>query len=219
MNANLELPTAPRLQTPWSTGDRIDSGREFPSHALFKPATPLRNAGAARLHPVRQTVFAPSLRLVPPPTPTTRRIVISTAFPNVSKKDAYNAWMKFDLLPAFMRGPTDVFLPEPYENRWSFRMGDDDVRWEARTISCVPGETISWRSPEHAELPNRGWVIFSDMGRRSSQVSVNLEFDGLGAARLTPLTLKRVESQLCDTLEFLKAFLGPCALPSAMHSL
>lgn len=147
------------------------------------------------------------------------QVDVSSVFTKAWKREIYDAWVDLDLLPAFMRGFHDDFEPESFELPWYLKLRDGEVRWEARTTECVPGERISWEGGDHEASRNRGCVTFVPEGRAVTRVRVNLQFAPSGDPAITDETLKRIEVQLRDTLALLHLFLAPHALPPAPASL
>jgi len=147
------------------------------------------------------------------------QVEVSSLFTKAWKKEIYDAWVDLDLLPAFMRGFNDDSEPESFELPWYLKLRDGEVRWEARTTECVPGERISWEGGDDAACRNWGCVTFTPEGRAVTQVRVSLQFEASGNPAITDETLKTIEFQLRDSLALLHIFLAPNALPPAPASL
>ena len=147
------------------------------------------------------------------------RVEVSAVFTNAWKREIYDAWVDLDLLPAFMRGLDQDAGAERFELPWHLRLGDREVRWEARTTECLPGERICWEGGEHAACHNWGCVTFEPEGRAITRVRVSLNFGTSADPEATGLTWRRIELQLRDTMALLQTFLAPHALPPAPASL
>jgi hypothetical protein len=196
--------------------DPIGSGNKFTSMTgAARPASP----GAAVVNFSRLGNPAPFSGGLAHPRRAPGQIEVSALFSNAWKKEIYDAWVDLDLLPAFMRGLEDGSEAERFELPWYLKLDDGEVRWEARTTECVPGDRIAWEGGDHAACRNNGCVTFEPEGRAVTRVSISLQFDVSGAPEITDRVLKSVESQLQDTLALLHIFLAPHALPPALACL
>jgi uncharacterized membrane protein len=93
-------------------------------------------------------------------------------------QDIYEYWRQLDNLPTFMAHLEEVRLTEEGRSHWraSAPFGRS-VEWDAETTEDVPGQRISWRSTEGADIQNQGTVKFTAApGGRGTEVHVELEY-------------------------------------------
>jgi uncharacterized membrane protein len=86
-----------------------------------------------------------------------------------------------------------------------------EVEWDATIIADVPGEVITWRSLENADVDNAGAVRFERAtGGRGTIVKVNLEYNPIGGvigSTVAKLFGEEPEQQLDDDLRRFKQVL------------
>lgn len=108
-----------------------------------------------------------------------------------SPEEVYRFWRNFTNLPRFMEHLEAVEIIDDRRSRWRARApAGTSVEWEAELVQDRPNELISWRSVEHAEVPNTGTVRFRPApGDRGTEVHVDLRYDP-PAGRLGSLVAK-----------------------------
>jgi hypothetical protein len=83
-----------------------------------------------------------------------------------------------------------------------------EVEWEATIIADVPGEVITWRSLENADVDNAGAVRFEEApGGRGTIVKVTIQYNppaGVVGATIAKLFGEEPEQQLDDDLRRFK---------------
>jgi len=86
-----------------------------------------------------------------------------------------------------------------------------EVEWDATIIADVPGEVITWRSLENADVDNAGAVRFEQApGARGTIVKVNFEYNpvaGVLGAAVARLFGEEPNQQLDDDLRRFKQVL------------
>jgi uncharacterized membrane protein len=96
-----------------------------------------------------------------------------------STQEVYDFWRQFDRLPTFMAHLDEVWTTGEGRSHWraSAPFGRS-VEWDAETTEDVPGERISWRSTEGADVPNEGTVEFRTApGDRGTELHVRVTYD------------------------------------------
>ncbi len=74
-----------------------------------------------------------------------------------SPQEVYAFWRQLDNLPAFMAHLEDVQVKDAKTSRWRATAPfGKTVEWDAEVIEDVPGERISWRSLDGADVDNHG---------------------------------------------------------------
>lgn len=139
-------------------------------------------------------------------------------FPDTSPREIFEAWVNFDLLPAFMRG-TPGRASERFEAPWFLQLKDGEQRWLARTTQHITNERIGWEGVDSTAGRHHGCVSFSRTNRRAVMVRVEVQFETDASASVTPQTVKRTEAKLRDVMEMLRTLLGPGALPPMLAGL
>jgi len=94
-------------------------------------------------------------------------------------QEVYESWRQFDRLPSFMAHLEEVRVTGARTSHWiaSAPFGID-AEWDAETVEDIPGQRISWRSVEGADVANAGTVSFLPApGGRGTEVHVDLAFD------------------------------------------
>ena len=104
-----------------------------------------------------------------------------TASTTIAKpaQEVYQFWSQLDRLPTFMAHVDEVRVTGQGRSHWraSAPFGRR-VEWDAETTEDVPGERMSWRSVEGADVANDGTVRFRPApGDRGTEVHVTLHYD------------------------------------------
>lgn len=104
-----------------------------------------------------------------------------TAATTVGKQpqDVYAFWRALERLPEFMAHVEDVTAIDDTHSHWQVKAPfDRTVEWDAEIVDDVPGELLSWRSVEGAEISNEGIVRFLPAPRdQGTEVHVTLTYD------------------------------------------
>lgn len=96
---------------------------------------------------------------------------------------AYDAWIRFDDIPHFMRGRN---LPETCDGSrmtWRIRTLFDQFAWQAKVCDQVPFESIAWKSVQGTPHPGFGSVSFEPIGHLRTLILVQVGFDMSGLYR------------------------------------
>jgi uncharacterized membrane protein len=131
---------------------------------------------------------------------------------NRAPEEVYNFWRKFENLPRFMKHLESVEDHGAGRSRWVAKgPAGSHVEWEATIIADVPGEVITWRSLEGADVDNAGAVRFERApGGRGTIVKVNIQYNppaGVIGAAVAKLFGEEPEQQLNDDLRRFKQVL------------
>jgi uncharacterized membrane protein len=132
-----------------------------------------------------------------------------TCVVNAPPDEVYDFWRDFQNLPRFMRHLESVKDLGGGRSRWVAKgPAGTKVEWDATIVADVPGEVITWRSLENADVDNAGAVRFERAaGGRGTIVKVNLEYNPLGGvigAAVAKLFGEEPEQQLDDDLRRFK---------------
>jgi uncharacterized membrane protein len=132
-----------------------------------------------------------------------------TCIVNLPPEEVYNFWRDFQNLPRFMRHLESVTDLGDGRSRWKAKgPAGMEVEWEATIIADVPGEVITWRSLENADVDNAGAVRFEEApGGRGTIVKVNIQYNppaGVVGATIAKLFGEEPEQQLDDDLRRFK---------------
>lgn len=135
-----------------------------------------------------------------------------TCIVNLPPEEVYGFWRNFQNLPRFMRHLESVTDLGEGRSRWKAKgPAGMEVEWDATIIADVPGEVITWRSLENADVDNAGAVRFERAaGGRGTVVKVNLEYNPVGGvigSTVAKLFGEEPEQQLDDDLRRFKQVL------------
>jgi uncharacterized membrane protein len=96
-----------------------------------------------------------------------------------TQKDVYASWSRIEEFPTFMAHLDEVRVTGERRSHWRAHAPfGRNVEWDAETTDDVPGEFISWRSLDDAEVPNSGTVSFLPApGGRATEVRVTMTYE------------------------------------------
>ena len=131
---------------------------------------------------------------------------------NRSPEEVYHFWRAFENLPRFMKHLDAVEDLGDGRSRWKAKgPAGSEVKWDATIIADVPGEVITWRSLENADVDNAGAVRFEKApGDRGTIVKVHIQYNppaGVVGATVAKLFGEEPEQQLNDDLRRFKQVL------------
>jgi uncharacterized membrane protein len=97
---------------------------------------------------------------------------------NRPRDEVYRFWRDFTNLPRFMSHLESVELLGERRSRWTARaIAGTCVTWEAEIVDDRPGELISWRSVDNADVPNAGAVRFVPApGNRGTEIHIDVQY-------------------------------------------
>jgi len=128
---------------------------------------------------------------------------------NKEPHEVYQFWRNFQNLPRFMRHLESVEDLGEGRSRWKAKgPAGMNVEWDATIVADQPGELITWRSLENADVDNAGAVRFERApGARGTIIKVNLEYNPIGGvlgSTVAKLFGEEPEQQLDDDLRRFK---------------
>jgi uncharacterized membrane protein len=128
---------------------------------------------------------------------------------NRSPEEVYRFWRDFQNLPRFMRHLESVEDLGDGRSHWVAKgPAGMNVEWDATLVADVPGEVITWRSVENADVDNAGAVRFERApGDRGTIVKVNFQYNPIGGvlgATVAKLFGEEPSQQLDDDLRRFK---------------
>ena len=131
---------------------------------------------------------------------------------NKTPDEVYRFWRSFENLPRFMKHLESVQDLGDARSRWVARgPAGTTVEWDATIIADVPGEVITWRSLDDADVDNAGAVRFEAApGNRGTIVKVNFQYNppaGVLGATVAKLFGEEPQQQLDDDLRRFKQVL------------
>lgn len=96
-----------------------------------------------------------------------------------SERQAYELWRRLEDLPQFMAHVDEVRTTGDGLTHW--RVGGPfgrTIEWDAEIVDDVPGEYLSWRSVDGADVSNQGEVRFVPApGSQGTEVHVSLHYE------------------------------------------
>lgn len=113
----------------------------------------------------------------------------------------YDAWIRFDHVPHFMRGTPLSDRCDGSRMTWRVRTLFDQFAWQAKVCAQVPFEFIIWKSVQGTPHPGFGSVIFEPNGQQKTRISVNIGFDKSGPSRWLGNPMPSISSLLEQSLK------------------
>lgn len=104
--------------------------------------------------------------------------VHATTTVNRPARQVYDFWRGLERLPQFMAHVEEVRWLDFTTTHWRVKAPfGRHVEWDARIVEDVPGQRLSWRSVEGADVDNEGTVAFTERtGGRGTEVHVTLRY-------------------------------------------
>jgi uncharacterized membrane protein len=98
------------------------------------------------------------------------------------REELYAFWRNFENLPRFMDHLERVDVLSDGRSHWVAKApAGTRVEWDAVITTERENELIAWESVEPAQIPNRGFVRFSELPRgRGTEVTVELDYEPPG---------------------------------------
>ncbi len=120
----------------------------------------------------------------------------------------YRYWRNFANLSSFLNHVQSVEILDDRRSHWVVKgPADTTVEWDAEIIEDIPGERLSWRSLENAQVDNAGSVQFQAEEGGKTDVKVVLTYNPpMGALGLAFAKLfgENPETQLNEDLTLFK---------------
>jgi uncharacterized membrane protein len=90
----------------------------------------------------------------------------------------YRYWRTMASLAEFMAHLDEVQVTGERTSHWrTAAVGGRQIEWDAEITEDIPGQRISWRSADRADIPNEGTVEFRPApGDRGTEVHVRLRY-------------------------------------------
>lgn len=128
---------------------------------------------------------------------------------NAEPHEVYQFWRNFENLPRFMKHLDAVQDRGDGRSHWiATGPAGTTIEWDATLIADVPGEVLTWRSLEEADVDNAGAVRFEEApGGRGTIVKVNIQYNppaGVVGATIAKMFGEEPEQQLNDDLRRFK---------------
>jgi uncharacterized membrane protein len=104
--------------------------------------------------------------------------VKKTILINRAPDELYRCWRDFQNLPRFMKNLESVEVTTDTRSHWIAKgPAGKKIQWDAEIVKDKPGEYITWRSLESADVDNFGSVRFHPApGGRGTLVSVEMRY-------------------------------------------
>jgi uncharacterized membrane protein len=191
-------------------GDAVDLG-------LLGAALNARDARRARVTAaiaavagvtVPDVVSGKRLSRAPDPAKEERMHVNVAITVNRPPEEVYAFWRDFENLPRFMTHLESVQTTGDRRSHWKAKApAGRTVEWDAELVEDRPGELISWRSLEDADVENSGSVRFSPApGGRGTEVRVELRYSPPGGGLGVTLAKLFGEEPALQTHDDLRRF-------------
>ena len=131
--------------------------------------------------------------------------------------EVYSYWRALENLPQFSPYLKSVQQLDDRRSRWTTEGPQGDISWEAEITEDVPGERLSWRSVESADVKNFGTVEFKRApGNRGCEVYAEMQADipaGKLGEMIAGMTGNKPEQQMAETMHRFKTLLECGEIP------
>ena len=142
---------------------------------------------------------------------------------NCPRQEVYEFWRNFENLAQFMENIEHVTVIDERRSHWVVSApGGRTVEWDSILVQDIPGELLSWRSDEGAEVSNSGRIEFRDApGDRGTQVTATIVYDppaGTIGKMIAKLFQKEPKIQARHDLRRFKQLLETGEIATAIRS-
>jgi uncharacterized membrane protein len=112
-------------------------------------------------------------------TPDADELVGRTVTINLPRQQLYDFWRNFENLVRFMENIERVVVVDNRRSHWVVKgPAGKDYEWDSLIVDDIPGELISWKSDDGAEIAHSGQIEFRDApGKRGTQVTATIVYD------------------------------------------
>ena len=118
---------------------------------------------------------------------------------------AYDQWTQFESFPQFMSGVDTVAQLDDRHLHWKVTVGGARREFDAEITEQHPEERVSWKSIDGTT--HAGVVTFHKLDDRTTRVTVQLDWEPIGAVEKTGSALKFDDRQVSKDLERFKEFI------------
>ena len=123
----------------------------------------------------------------------------------------YQFWRRLENLPRFMDHLESVSEMTDGTSHWVVKTSKGrELEWDAQIIEDKPGEMISWRSLEDADMDNAGSVWFTSTADGRTEVKVAMKYSPTGGkvgVAIARVMGDNAEQQVAEDLLRLKKLL------------
>jgi uncharacterized membrane protein len=130
---------------------------------------------------------------------------------NKAPDEVYRRWRDLESLPTFMAHLRSVRVDSARYSHWVAEAPVGTVQWDAEIVEDRPGEQLSWRSVDGADVDNHGAVRFrAAPGGRGTEVHADLSYrppGGRAGRAFAALLGEEPDQQLRDDLRRFKQIL------------
>ena len=101
-----------------------------------------------------------------------------------SPADLYRFWRRLENLPKVMTHLRSVEAINDYQSHWIVNTfpGVPTIEWDAEIINDVENERIGWETLAGALVEHAGSVVFEALDKKSTKVTVTMQYDPPGGA-------------------------------------
>lgn len=112
-------------------------------------------------------------------TPEAHELVGRTVTINRPRDEIYAFWRDLANLPRFMENIESITVIDERRSHWVVSApAGAKVEWDSIIVDDIPGELISWRSAEGADIANSGHIEFRDaQSGRGTEVTATILYD------------------------------------------
>jgi uncharacterized membrane protein len=105
------------------------------------------------------------------------QFVARTVTINRERTELYAYWRDFVNLPTFMDNVERIEVSSSSRSHWVVKAPQGLVEWDAVITEDVPGERISWKTEDGADVPNGGTIEFRDAPGRGTIVTATIVYE------------------------------------------
>jgi uncharacterized membrane protein len=123
----------------------------------------------------------------------------------VPVRTAYDQWTQFESFPHFMEGVEEVHQINDTMLHWKAKIGGAVREWDAKIVHQEPDRRVAWMAIDGAT--NAGEVIFRPIEERTTEVTLELDYEPEGFVEKTGAALGTVQRRVKGDLERFKEFI------------
>lgn len=123
---------------------------------------------------------------------------------DVSVRDAYEQWSRFEEFPEFMESVVEVDELDERRTRWVTEIAGITRGFEAEIVEQTPFQRIAWSS---VDGPHQGGVVtFHELSDHTTRVMYQMDFEPEGIAERAGAITGLVARQIRQDLEAFKEY-------------
>jgi uncharacterized membrane protein len=112
----------------------------------------------------------------------------------VPVRTAYDQWTQFESFPHFMEGVEEVRQISDTMLHWKAKIGGAEREWDANIVHQESDRRVAWMAIDGTT--NAGEVVFRPIDERTTEVSLELDYEPEGFVEKTGAALGTVQRRV-----------------------